>query len=37
MFRYKEFMYKVGFLGIITLALTAEGWGDLLCRFILGL
>ena len=28
----KEIVYQIGFWCVVTLALTAEGWMDLLCR-----
>jgi hypothetical protein len=32
----KNVLYHIGFWGIVALAVTAEGWMDLLCRFIYG-
>lgn len=35
MTRRKERMYQIGFWCVVTLALTAEGWMDLLCKVLL--
>ena len=34
MFRLKEILHHITFWGVLLLAVTAEGWMDLLCRLM---
>lgn len=34
MFRGKNLLRQLSFWGVLLLAVTAEGWGNLLCRLI---